>query len=226
VVTRRAYRRRVRDRRPLLLGAALACGLLVLLLALVLVAGPVPPAVDRWWQPVAAAAGGPISTPALTVVSRVGGGVLGVVVVPAAIAAVLLALGRRAEAVAFAVTVATSAVVVHVGKALVGRERPAGQVLETSAAFPSGHVTTAATVTVLLAVLLRRRGLLALAAVWTAGMALSRTALGVHWLTDTLAGAALGTCLALGAALVLDAVRRRRPGPRPAGSPAEAGQAR
>lgn len=200
----------MRDRRPLLLGAALAGGLL-LLLALVLVAEPDPPAVDRWWQPVAAAVGGPVATPALTVVSRVGGGVLGIVVVPAAIAAVLLARGRRAEALSFAVTVATSTVVVHVGKALVGRERPAGQALETSAAFPSGHVTTAATVTVLLAVLLRRRRLVALAAGWTAVMALSRTALGVHWLTDTLAGAALGTCLACGAALVLDAVRRRRP---------------
>lgn len=182
----------------------------MLLLALVVVAEPDPPAVDRWWQPLAAAVGGPVATPTLTAVSRGGGGVLGVVLVPAAIAVVLLARRRRAEAVALAVAVATSAAVVHVGKALVGRERPAGQALETSAAFPSGHVTTAATVTVLLAVLLRRRGLVALAAGWTAVMALSRTALGVHWLTDTLAGAALGTGLALGTALVLDAVRRRR----------------
>ena len=63
--------------------------------------------------------------------------------------------------------------------------------------FPSGHTANAATVAIVLCVLLPRAIGIPLAIVWTSLMAASRTVLSVHWLTDTLGGALLGAGAAL-----------------------------
>lgn len=63
------------------------------------------------------------------------------------------------------------------------------------AAFPSGHATTSATVALVLAILFPRYAW-AWLSVGAVG-ALSRAFLGVHWLTDTLAGMALGLLVTL-----------------------------
>lgn len=188
----------------------LSAALFLLLLASVLLAGRGPLAMDRWWQPVVDSVRSHAATSVLTAVSDVGAGLIGTVVVPSVISVGFLLRHKRAQALTFVVTVAASAVLVQVLKVLVARPRPAGQSLETTLAFPSGHVTNAATVTVLLVVLLRRRWLVVLALIWTLVMAVSRTYLGVHWLTDTLAGACLGTSLALTAALAHDVAARHR----------------
>lgn len=88
-------------------------------------------------------------------------------------------------------------------KALVDRERPPSSIqllLETDPSFPSGHVTgTAALVgMVVLVVSLHRtpaakRLLMLFAAAVTVIVALTRLYLGVHWLTDVVAGAILAT---------------------------------
>ncbi len=66
------------------------------------------------------------------------------------------------------------------------------------ASFPSGHTVTSFALAVFAALLLRdRRGMLLL--VWAAGVAISRVYRGVHWPSDVLAAAALGT--AVGAAM-------------------------
>lgn len=205
----------MRDRRPLILGAAVAASSFLLLLALTLLAGRGPLAIDRWWQPVVATLHSPPATSVLTVVSDMSSRLIGKLVVPVIVVLAFLARRRWADALTFAVTVAASAVIVWTLKDLVARPRPGAGSLDTSYAFPSGHVTNAATVAVLLAVLLGRRWLLALALVWAAVMAVSRTYLGFHWLTDTLAGICLGTLLALVAVLVRDGVTRLR------GRPAE-----
>ena len=98
-------------------------------------------------------------------------------------------------------------------KAVVGRERPRTGAVETATtSFPSGHTTYAA-VTCVAAVLLfskpgpRRRLWWALAVLGTVAMAWSRTYLQVHWLSDVLAGALLGTGAAL---LVFGAAQTRQ----------------
>lgn len=95
-------------------------------------------------------------------------------------------------------------------KTLLDRERPRWQhPVDTAeyAAMPSGHAMTAAVTCTLVVWLVRRHGaptpvqglVLALAVVSVAGVCLTRIALGVHWLTDTLVGAMLGLALAAAA---------------------------
>ena len=90
---------------------------------------------------------------------------------------------------------------VNLVKVLVARARPDVEQLAgvSSHSFPSGHTATAAATFAALALLLGRRrrlgirqGLAAAAGGLTALVACSRVLLGVHWVTDVLAGAALG----------------------------------
>ncbi|WP_329034976.1 phosphatase PAP2 family protein [Streptomyces sp. NBC_00178] len=121
-------------------------------------------------------------------------------------AAAVIALwwrGARTLAAWVAVTSAVTTLVQQGLKALVGRERPRWPDPVDSAnyaAFPSGHVMTAAVTCGLLLWLLRLHGAqaplwwgsLALAAVSVTGVALTRLYLGVHWPSDVLGGALLG----------------------------------
>jgi undecaprenyl-diphosphatase len=78
-----------------------------------------------------------------------------------------------------------------------------GSLVDTSgASFPSGHAIAAAVTAFGLVLVLwpaspRRLIAIAVAAAFSGLMALSRTYLAAHWLTDTLAGTAIGTGLAL-----------------------------
>jgi membrane-associated phospholipid phosphatase len=104
-------------------------------------------------------------------------------------------------------SVAISGFLASLSKHVIGRIRPStdpeAMVLDFSvmafktgwAAFPSGHATTAAAAAVALALCFPRH-----AWAWaTVGAlaAMSRALLGVHWLTDCLAGVVLGTVVAL-----------------------------
>ncbi|MBW9210074.1 phosphatase PAP2 family protein [Mumia sp. zg.B21] len=123
---------------------------------------------------------------------------------------VLVAVWRRAYrlAVWIALTIAVQFTAVYVIKRTVDRSRPAFddpfQTL-TSYSFPSGHATAGATfstVMVIVTLLLMRRGLLrkAVITVWILlGLAagLDRIFLGVHYLSDVVAGFALGTAIPL-----------------------------
>lgn len=109
-------------------------------------------------------------------------------------------------------TVGLASVVSTVTKIVVGAERPpaAGQLLaETDHSFPSGHVTgTVALLGILAVVIGRRRGctaqLLGLTAVAGLVVAATRLYLGVHWLTDVVGGALLGSAAVLiGSALLI-----------------------
>ncbi|MFQ6329445.1 phosphatase PAP2 family protein [Nocardia sp. CWNU-33] len=105
-------------------------------------------------------------------------------------------------------------------KLVVGRGRPpieTQQVITTDYSFPSGHATsTSALVGITIAILTIGRGrqfvalLSAVAALLITLVAASRLYLGVHWLTDVIAGALLGTAFAVIGATVLHALEQRR----------------
>ncbi|MFG3310117.1 phosphatase PAP2 family protein [Streptomyces wuyuanensis] len=124
-------------------------------------------------------------------------------------AAVVLALlwrGERLPALWIAAASLVGAAVQQILKALVGRQRPVWADPVDSAdyaAFPSGHAMTATVTCGMLLWLLARSGAgpglrrtaALLAAVSVLGVGFTRLYLGVHWLTDVLAGWLLGVCL-------------------------------
>ncbi|MEW2219712.1 phosphatase PAP2 family protein [Streptomyces sp. NPDC006990] len=146
----------------------------------------------------------------------------------AAVCVRLLWRGERAVAYWVAGTALVGAGVQQGMKAALGRERPHWREPVASAeysAMPSGHVLTAALVCTVLLWLWWERGTpvttsgwrtgLGTAAVSVLGVAFTRLWLGVHWLTDTVVGALLGTAVALASAAAWAALRpgERLPGP-------------
>ena len=122
---------------------------------------------------------------------------LGSPLVAVPIAAVVAALTWRALGPRYAllaIGMLGASVITAVIKAIAERPRPiAGLHLDPS--FPSGHTTVAAAVlgfATLLAVQQRRLVLAVLLAAVVAAMGPSRVLLGVHWLSDVLAGYAIG----------------------------------
>jgi membrane-associated phospholipid phosphatase len=129
------------------------------------------------------------------------------VIIPAGLAIGLYFVIRRRDwqpLVLLMATVAGAIVLYDIGKALVGRPRPPAKIWighYTGAAFPSGHATQSVAFYAMLAIVLgaglsvRRRAIL-----WSAAalvvfiVGASRIYLGAHWLTDVLAGYALGAC--------------------------------
>ena len=129
------------------------------------------------------------------------------VIIPAGLAIGLYFVIRRRDGQPLVLLTAavTGAVALYdIGKALVGRPRPPAAIWighYTGAAFPSGHATQSVAFYTMLAIVLgaglssRRR-----AALWSAAalvvliVGASRIYLGAHWLTDVLAGYALGAC--------------------------------
>lgn len=159
----------------------------------------------------------------------------------AAVATLLMAwLWRSRTPVVLMVVAAVGSLAMTVtGKDLIGRARPpqalAVPPFETSPSFPSGHTLNATVLTgVAVYLLLRRldsaraRTLTVVAgAVFVVSMGLSRVFLGHHWLTDVVAGWALGLAWV---AVVVTAHRlyltvrraapdRATPGPPPSGRP-------
>lgn len=113
------------------------------------------------------------------------------------------------------VAVGASSLVEKVLKTVVGRSRPATALLahETSRSFPSGHATGAAALATTVALLIvatrvpRRRTLLVLLAGYSLAVSASRLVLGVHFITDVIAGTAIGVGVPLGIAIVLTRLR-------------------
>lgn len=120
------------------------------------------------------------------------------VVVPVVVA-LLFAIRRRGWA-AFAVLLCgiSSAPLVNEIKSVLERPRPDHHLVSvTLSAYPSGHVANLTAVIVVIALILGWRWFGVLAVLLVAAMALSRTYLNVHWITDDVGGLLLGAGLAL-----------------------------
>jgi undecaprenyl-diphosphatase len=121
-----------------------------------------------------------------------------------------------ARLLVFVLAVATSEASIGLLKAAYDRPRPPGSLVSTSgASFPSGHaIAVAATVIALVIVVFppgkERRHWEYMAGTFAFLMALSRTYLRAHWLSDVVAGTLLGLAFAVGCAAIVQAVTRRR----------------
>jgi membrane-associated phospholipid phosphatase len=120
--------------------------------------------------------------------------------------AIGLALAHRRRwrcLAAFLTAEAATPVAINAVKLVFVRERPAGARIDAfGTSFPSGHAAYAGATTVALVLLCsdpgrHRRHLWASAAAGTTAMAVSRTYLQAHWLTDVTAGALVGAGVSL-----------------------------
>lgn len=133
----------------------------------------------------------------------------------------VLAVRRRALLPLLITSTATLLLVVgvYVGKAAVGRARPITNLaVDPEPAFPSGHSTTSVVMVGCLLLLLgagwstaRRRTTLILLACYPAVVGVCRLYLGLHWLSDVLAGWLLGVTI-IGIVAALFGPSRRPPG--------------
>ena len=162
---------------------------------------------DRSWSGSTAA---PLLTDLALVFNWLGRGI-GRAITLTLVGLLLLRRRRWLALVAFAVAESLAPLLSTLLKVLVDRARPPdGLVHPVGASFPSGHATYAGATCVALVLLFttpgtRRRWWWALASLGVVGMAWSRTYLQVHWLTDVIAGALLGS----GVSLLVFAIAQR-----------------
>jgi undecaprenyl-diphosphatase len=141
---------------------------------------------------------------ALTVYTDVGGPV-GMPVIATLVTLLLVLLWRsRTPLLLMGIAALGSLAMTLTGKAVIGRARPpltdAVPPYETSPSFPSGHTLNATVLTGVIVYLLLRRvesawaraATVVIGSVFVVTMGLSRVFLGHHWLTDVVAGWALG----------------------------------
>ncbi|KJC64191.1 hypothetical protein TZ00_10650 [Agreia bicolorata] len=127
-----------------------------------------------------------------------GGGVIGVFIVPIAVIVALCLFRRFWAALYFAAATILSAGLVQLLKGIFGRARPEEILVHADfGSFPSGHVANATTMAVVLAIILRRSWIWVVGIVYVILMMLSRTYLGAHWLSDTVGGLLLGVGVAV-----------------------------
>ncbi|WP_243074084.1 phosphatase PAP2 family protein [Microbacterium sp. SS28] len=189
-----------------LIGAACALG------AWIFVRGDPPFVVDVWWNELMLSWGSSFMLAFSLTMNFLGGGWFGVFVVPIGVALWLVIARKPWSALYFIAASATSAIVVQLFKHTFGRVRPEEiLVISDHGSYPSGHVANAATVALALAVIFPRVWVALAGTAWVLLMALSRTYVHAHWLSDTLGGAMAGAGSALIVAAAFATVLPREP---------------
>lgn len=204
---------------PWLLWATLPAVLLVIAFGLWLHLERIgPTAIDQSWLEFAGLDRGSVPYWTAVVLAEVGGGT-GVVICTALLAGVFVLRRRLRSAIVLVTTMLAGIAASEILKAVVTRLRPGDQLYESLGfSYPSGHSMGAAALAMSLAIIACRRHQLRrsaaqaaeaqpprmgfhwsfiLAGIWILGMMWSRTALQVHWLTDTIAGAFIGIAVAV-----------------------------
>jgi len=153
---------------------------------------------DTWWNALLFNASIPLLTSFSQVMNFLGAGWFGVFAVPIVGAIILFILKRPWSAVFFITAEIASAGTVQLLKHVFGRARPEEIiVISDFGSFPSGHVANAATLAMAAYILFPRLLVAIAGAAWVILMAVSRTALHAHWLSDTIAGAMIGAGVVL-----------------------------
>lgn len=204
--------------RARLWSAILGVSLLAVAVALfvVIYADPIGSVVqpfDDWWLSTVESNRYPLLVDTAKVLDKVGSPW---VTFPIRVVAVVVLVARRRwiQLSAFLTAIVLSELAIGPLKALVDRPRPPSIVVTSGASFPSGHaIATAVTAFGIVAAFLprgRRRLGWTIAATLIAGsMAWSRTYLGAHWATDTIAGMCIGAGVAILSEVAFEEGRRR-----------------
>lgn len=182
----------------------------VALRILVAMGGHRPLEVDLWWHAWAKSGQSDVAV-VIAWIPAVAGGTLGMIVVGLLLVTAFVLRRRPWDAATLAIAMV---VVVAIGApmaAVIARLRPSDSLAERVAtSFPSGHTAVAATVAVILGLLLRRAWIWVVGAAWVVFMMWSRTYLLAHWLSDVVAGMLEGVAVACLVWCAVEAVRDGR----------------
>ena len=183
---------------PLISGVSALVLALLLGVLIAARAGNLPLSFDeRWMNEILAERSVWLEVPA-RFMDWLGGGLVGVLIIPVGIVVALCVARRWWGALFYALAALVSVGVVQGLKALFSRPRPDDiLVVADVGSFPSGHVANAATMAVVLAIIIAHRWVWVAGAAYVVLMALSRTYLGAHWVSDTVGGALIGVGVAV-----------------------------
>ena len=177
--------------------AALAAVAIILLVWISAIAlrpfGPrIPDPVDVAWYDLIQQIRVPAMISVSLVINALGRAPLDHVIVALA-AAGLAVTGRWRSGLLLVVAGSLDGVQVQVLKAIANRMRPDHPLIATgNASYPSGHTAIAALVAVGIALALRKRWVWVCSASAVVIVAISRTMLNVHWMSDVVVGGAIG----------------------------------
>lgn len=175
----------------------------------VALSGSAPLPIDSWWDDAMSAMASPVGV-IVAWVPAIVGGTIGMILIGVATTIVFLIRRRPWDALNVGGSIALVVLIGAPMAAVIARARPTHSLAETVAtSFPSGHTAVATTISLTLALILRRRWVWAVGAAWVVLMMWSRTYLHAHWLSDVVAGALEGVVVATLVWAAIEVARER-----------------